>query len=46
MTIFVAKKIYTLDEEDQVFNNLMVEGDKISELTNELPSGSDELKVL
>lgn len=45
MTIFSANKIYTFDEEDQVFNNLMVGADKISELTNKLPSGSAEPKV-
>jgi predicted amidohydrolase YtcJ len=46
MTIFAAKKIYTLDETGQVFNYLMVDGAKISELKDELPSGSAEPKVL
>jgi hypothetical protein len=45
MLIFSANKIYTLDEKDQVFTNLWVEGARISKLSNALRSFSDESKI-
>jgi hypothetical protein len=46
MTIFTAKKIYSLDEHDQVFNYLWVKGSKVSQLTQEPSSISSEPTVI
>ncbi len=46
MTIFSAKKIYTFDENDQVFRNLWVQGSKITQLNNEQSLITNETKVL
>lgn len=45
MTIFAAKKIYTLDEEDRIFNYLWVERDKIYKLTDTLPKIVDGTQI-
>lgn len=45
MTIFKAQKIYSLDENDNVYNYLWVKDSKVLQLTTEPPSIADMPKV-